>query len=162
MATNITYEHLHHAVKKGEGFKKRLEAYREKLEGATTKIVRTLEVGAGAAVAGLIQGKFDHPHFLHMPVDLVAGLGLNIAGYLDAAGDYSEHLCNFGDGFVAAYTSGLGYQMGDTWKKTGKLFGAKAPAALPAAPSAAVVSGDASAMAHQMAANIAAMQQAQG
>ena len=134
---NITYEHLHHAVKKGESWRKRLEAYKEKLENATTKVVRTLEVGAAAAIGGIIQGKAgpDGAHFMHVPVDLGAGLVLSVLGYMDAAGSYSDHLNNFGDGFVAAYTSNLGFHMGTSWKNTGKLFGGvKAAAGLPPPP----------------------------
>ena len=70
----------------------------------------------------MIQGKSKDPngaHIMHVPVDLGAGLILNLLGYFDAAGSYSEHLNNFGDGFLAAYVSNLGFHIGDNWKKNG-------------------------------------------
>lgn len=163
---NITYEHLHHAVAKGEGWKKRYLAYKEKiqgrLEGATIKVVRTLEVGSAAAVGGLAQGLMKDPHVMHIPVDLGAGLILSILGYFNAAGSYSEHLNNFGDGFIAAYTSNLGFHLGDTHKTTGKWsFGGTATAELPAGGGApAAVHGEISA--NQMAEIIRNVRQAAG
>jgi len=136
--------HVHHLAHRAHSLHRRLEALRAKLSGTTARAVRTLEVSAGALVGGVIQGKAgpEGAHVLHVPVDLGLGLALNVLGYFDAAGDYSEHLNNLGDGFIASYLSNVGFGWGNSWRTTGKLFGPKAaPAALPGAP-APVVQGD--------------------
>ena len=123
MTTNITHEYVAHLHKRGQSLYKRLEALKEKLSGTTAKAVRTLEVSTAAVVGGVIQGKGgpDGAKFMHVPIDLGAGLLLNLLGYFDAAGDeYSDHLNNFGDGFLAAYMSGLGFSVGQNWRATGK------------------------------------------
>lgn len=138
--SNITHEHVAHLHKRGQSLYRRLEALKEKLSGTTAKAVRTLEVGAAAVAGGLIQGKGGPggATVFHVPIDLGAGLLLNLLGYFDAAGDeYSDHLNNFGDGFLAAYLSGLGFSVGNNWRETGKFsLSTKAPAQL-AAPTAA-------------------------
>lgn len=137
---NISREHVHHLARRGEHLYKRLEKLREKLSGTTARAVRTLEVSAAAVVGGVIQGKAgpEGAHIMHVPTDLGLGLALNVLGYFDAAGDeYSEHLNNLGDGFLASYLSNIGFGWGNTWRTTGKLnlFGPKGAAAgLPAAP----------------------------
>jgi hypothetical protein len=94
--------------------------------------VRTLEVGAGAALGGLVQGMSKDPkgaHILHVPADLGIGLGLHLAGFLDLAGDeYSSHLNNIGDGFIGAYFSDLGFSIGKRKRETGKFLASKGAA----------------------------------
>jgi hypothetical protein len=101
--------------------------------------VRTLEVGAGAALGGLVQGMSKSPngaHIVKVPADLAIGLGLHLAGFLDLAGDeWSSHLNNFGDGFIGAYFSDLGFAVGKKKKETGSFFtkGASGSLSTPAA-----------------------------
>ena len=54
-----------------------------------------------------------------------------------------------GDGFLASWTSGLGFYVGAKWAKTGHLFGGKGQPALAASNGAAAVRGEISP--HQMA-----------
>lgn len=110
--------------KRGQSLYKRLENLREKLSGTTAKAVRTLEVSAAAIAGGVIQGKAgpDGATIAHVPVDLGLGLALNVLGYFDAAGEeYSGHLNNFGDGFLASYLSNMGFHYGNKWREEGKL-----------------------------------------
>jgi hypothetical protein len=148
----LTHEHVAHIHKQKESFRKRLEAYKERAKGATTKIVRTLEVTAGAAIGGVIQGKGTKidpttgkahgPALLHVPIDLGLGLALNLAGYFNVTGDQSDHLNNLGDGFIGAYASNLGFHLGEHWRVTGHLFTNPAPtASLPPAAAAAMAAG---------------------
>jgi hypothetical protein len=135
MATNLTHHHLHHAYSQAEKHKRKWEAYREKFSAITEGAVRLAEVGAGAWLGGMIEGKTSQATFMHVPINLGVGVALAGAGFLDLAGAYSEHLANVGDGFIASYAAATGYNFGKNWKETGKLFGAKAaPAPLPAAP----------------------------
>ncbi len=148
--SNITHEHVQHLHRRGQQLHQRLTALKEKLSGTTARAVRTLEVATAATLAGVIQGKAGPSGatlpVIGVPVDLGAGLLLNLLGYFDAAGDeYSEHLNNFGDGFLAAYLSNLGFSMGNNWRTTGKLLPAKAtPALADAAAAPAVSQGDVS------------------
>lgn len=138
--------HVHHLAHRAHSLHRRLEALREKLSGTTARAVRTLEVSAAALAGGVIQGKAgpEGAHLFHVPIDLGLGLALNVLGYFDAAGDeYSEHLNNLGDGFLASYLSNVGFGWGNSWRTTGKLFGAKAaPAALPGPAAPPVVQGN--------------------
>ena len=136
----------HAIAHRAHSLHRRLEKMREKLSGTTAKAVRTLEVSAAALAGGVIQGKAgpEGAHLFHVPVDLGLGLALNVLGYFDAAGDeYSDHLNNLGDGFLASYLSNVGFGWGNTWRTTGKLFGPKAaPMLAPAGPAPAAVQGE--------------------
>lgn len=151
---NIGREHVEFLAKRGQALHRRLEGLKERLTGATRKAVRTLEVAAAAGAGGLIQGKAgeEGSHIFHVPTDLGLGLGLNLLGYFNAAGDHSEHLNNLGDGFLASFTSSVGFGWGNTWRTTGKfqLTSKPAPAGLPAGAGSPVASaGEISS--HQMA-----------
>lgn len=122
---NITRQHVQHLHHRATHLHKKVEALKERAEAMTEKFVRTLEIGAAATVGGVIQGKAgpDGAHVMGVPVDLGAGLALNLLGYFDAAGKYSDHLNNFGDGMLAAYLSQVGFGVGQKWRSTGKLLG---------------------------------------
>jgi hypothetical protein len=137
MATNLTHHHLHHAYSQAEKHKKKWEAYREKFSAVTEGAIRLVEVGGGAWLGGMLEAKTGQGTFMHVPINLGIGVALSAAGFLDLAGEYSEHLNNVGDGFIASYAAATGYNFGKNWKETGKLFGARsAPAPLPS-PAAA-------------------------
>jgi len=140
--------HVHHLAHRAHSLHRRLEALRDKLSGTTARAVRTLEVSAAALAGGVIQGKAgpEGAHLFHVPVDLGLGLALNVLGYFDAAGEeYSEHLNNLGDGFLASYLSNVGFGWGNTWRTTGKLFGPKAaPMPLPPPGAPPMVQGEVS------------------
>jgi hypothetical protein len=147
--------HLH---KEKEHYKGKWHGLRNKLASHVEGAVTLAEVGAGAFLGGVVEGRTKQGTFLHVPINLGAGLALAGAGIADLAGDWSPHLINLGTGFIASYTAATGYQLGKKWLDTGKLFGgaigAPAPAAALPPPAAAVPP------AHVMA-GIAAMQAAQ-
>ncbi len=120
---NLTKAHLQHLHGRVQHLHKRAGALKEKAEKMTEKFVRTLEVGAAAALGGVVQGKAGPAgaHIMGVPVDLGAGLALNLLGYFGVAGKHSDHLNNFGDGMLAAYLSQVGFGVGQQWLKTGKL-----------------------------------------
>ena len=133
-----TQEHLAHVHREMTSWKKRAGAAKAKLTKATGHIVRTLEVGTGAFVGGLLVGKLgsddktkDKSHVAGVPLDLGIALGLNLLGYFEVGGENSHHLNAFGDGFLGAYMSGVGFAKGKQWEATGKLFGASSTSALP-------------------------------
>lgn len=143
---NIGIEHVRHLAKRGHALQGRLDAIRDRLAGVTGKVTRTITVTAAATIGGIIQGKAgpDGAHILHIPVDLGAGLALNVAGYMGAAGKHSDHLNNFGDGLLACWASAHGFGWGNTWRTTGRLFGAKsgAPVLPPPGGGAARAAGE--------------------
>ena len=117
-------KHLHHFAHEAHKWREKFHGYREKLAGHTERVVRTVEVGAGAFAAGVIDGRFDKgngaPTILHVPATLAIGVGLAVAGFMDAAGkNWSGHLNNFGDGFIANYAAGKGHKFGQDWQHGG-------------------------------------------
>jgi len=133
---NITEEHLHHMAKRHHTTMRKLDSLREKFSGMTERAVRTVEVGAGAWLGGVAEGRTAGGTVLNVPINLGVGLALTAAGFLDLAGDeYSKHLNNFGDGFIGSYVAATGYNFGKRWRDSGKLFGDKGGGSLPAASS---------------------------
>lgn len=154
---NYTEAHVHHLAKKAHGFKSRLEEVLGKRASVVERAVSTLEIGAGAWAGGMVEGRTQGGTFLHMPINLLAGLALNAAGYLgeDVFGEqWAPHLNNFGDGFIASWVAAHGFTFGQRWQQTGKFFGGvSVPAALPAPKPAAppVSAGEMDAIINKMA-----------
>lgn len=135
--TALSHEHMRALHSEAHSWKKRAHAAKEKLTKATGHVVRTLEVGAAGFVGGLLVGKLgsddktkDKSKLAGVPLDLLLALGFNTLGYFDVGGENSHHLNAFGDGFLGAYTSGLGFSAGKKWQATGHLFGETTSAAL--------------------------------
>jgi hypothetical protein len=125
--------------------------YGKKIASLTAKSVEVLEIAAGAAVGGVIQGRAIAKGQLHgarllgLPADLAIGIGLELAGHFDLAGDeWSHHLNNFGAGFIAGYASDVGVTFGKKWVSHLPLFErTPTPAGLPA-PGTPVAKGEVS------------------
>ncbi len=144
----INREHVQHLVRQNQSLAERVEALKQRLSSAmsATKsvvssagrqlavtptgnrehLIRTVEVNGAAFLGGLAQGKAgpDGGHFLGVPVEAWLGAGLEALGYFGVGGDQlSEHAINLGDGFLAAWTSSVGFQVGTNWRTKGHLFG---------------------------------------
>ena len=125
-------KHIKHLADQVVHHKRKHEDLKGKFEAITAGTIRLAEVGAGAWLGGVLEGKTSQGTFFHVPVNLGVGLILAGAGALDLAGDWSPHLSNLGDGFIASYAAATGYSFGKRWKETGKLFGSvQAPVPLP-------------------------------
>ncbi len=128
-------EHVHHLTKHNESLKQKIEKLKSKGAKAAQHGVETLEICAGAAIGGLLQGMAkdqDHgPKIFHIPADLALGLtGLGL-GAFDVAGDYSRDVANLGKGFLAAYATDFGKAIGTRKRVAGSFFPKKgAPAAI--------------------------------
>jgi hypothetical protein len=121
---HITEEHLHHMARRHHATMQKLDGLREQITGYAQKSFGLLETGAGAWAGGLIEGRYGGAALGPLPYNLLAGVGFLIAGYANLGGDtYSKHLENIGNGFIASYTSALGYAFGKRWRETGKAFG---------------------------------------
>ncbi len=142
----INREHVQHLVRQNQSLGERIDALKQKLSTAmsSTKtamsaagqrltrpgnaehLVRTLEVNGAAFLGGLAQGKSGPAaaHFLGIPFEAWAGAALEAAGYFGLGGDQlAEHAINLGDGFLASWTSSVGFHMGENWRTSGHLFG---------------------------------------
>jgi len=109
--------------------------------GPREHFIRTAEVNGAAFLGGLAQGKAgpDGGHFLGVPVEAWLGAGLEALGYFGVGGDQlAEHAINFGDGFLAAWSSSTGFHVGNNWRTTGHMFGHKDGPALAASNGTAV------------------------
>jgi hypothetical protein len=162
----INREHVEHLVRQNRTLAERVEALRERLTAAASAtksavatagrqlaltptghrehLIRTLEVNGAAFLGGLGQGKVgeEGTHFLGMPLEAWLGFALEAVGYFGGPGQLGEHAINLGDGFLASYTSGLGFHVGANWKKTGHLLGGKGHPALAASNGATAVKGE--------------------
>lgn len=95
---------------------RKARAVTERADAAVSRVVTTSEVSAASFLLGLAQGKWGSIVVLGMPVDLLAGLGLHLAGFAGVAGRQSLHLHAFGDGALASFFSGLGFKVGTSMK----------------------------------------------
>lgn len=140
----FTRQHVEHIVGRHHALARKFEALKGKFEGITAGTVETLEVSAGALLGGVIDGRFGSkekglPSLMHIPVTLGAGLALNVLGHFDAAGkQWSQHLCNVGNGLLAAYLSSVGFHFGQSWQARGSLFSKKSPALASGQPGGAL------------------------
>ncbi len=159
---DFSERHVHHIAQHAHRVHRKHEALKAKFKGFTERFVSTLEVGAGAYLGGVLEGRTNDGKVLHVPINLGAGLLALAAAHLDLAGrEWSGHLNNLGNGFVASYAGRAGYHFGEKWLHEG--FGAafgRHPMAppLPAPPPAAAAAGVPDPA--QMAAIVAQMQQA--
>lgn len=125
-------KHIKHLADQVVHHKKKHEHLQGKFEGIVEGTFRVAEVGAGAWLGGVLEGKTAQRTFFHMPLNLLVGIGLAGVGAVGYAGDWSPHLSNLGEGFVASWAASAGYSFGKKWNETGNLFGAiKAQVPLP-------------------------------
>lgn len=129
MTTNITKAHLSRLAHRAEGLQKRMARFKEHAQKTTEKVVRTVEVGAMALGMGIVQGRAGSVEVMGVPVELGTGVALNLLGYFGAAGKYSDHLNNFGDGALASYLTTVGKGVGASMKakQAGALPGGAQP-----------------------------------
>ena len=104
-----------------------VQKYGKKIASVTAKSFEVLEIGAGAAIAGVIQGReiakgnLKGAHLFGLPADLFIGISLELAGHFGYGGEWSEDLCNLGAGFIAGYASDWGVSFGKRWIEEGHL-----------------------------------------
>ena len=127
---NITEEHLHHMARRHHATIKQLDGIKERIGGILGRGIDTIEYGLASWVGGAIEGRTDGGTipFIKLPWNLGAGLFFLTLGHLEVAGKHSEHLSNFGNGFLGSFVAAEGYAFGKRWKDTGKVFGGGAAA----------------------------------
>lgn len=122
--TALSHRHVKDLEARAHSLKKRVDKIKHHAEEITEKFVRTTEVGLAAFGFGVLQGH-GGMSVMGVPADLGAAFGLNLLGYLNAAGKHSHHLNNFGDGAMAAFLVQKGQHVGSDWKSKGGLTASK-------------------------------------
>lgn len=112
MAIVVSKASLTKAQDRISSLQKRFTNVKKQAEHTVEKVLRTAETGGMAFGLGVANGRYGSTEVMGMPVELLLGAGLNVAGYLGLAGKHSDHLNNLGDGALAAYLTVLGVQVG--------------------------------------------------
>jgi len=114
-----------------QSLKNRIEKIKTHTEKVTEKVIRTATVGGTAFGVGLLNGKTGGVEVMGVPLELGAGLALNVLGYMGAAGKMSDHLGNIGDGALASFAAMEGVKVGMQWAQKsaggGALSGGSTP-----------------------------------
>jgi hypothetical protein len=117
MAIQISKASLTRAHERATSLQNRLSKVRKQAEHTVEKVLRTAETGGMAFGLGFVNGRYGSTEVMGMPIELLIGASLNVAGYLGLAGKHSDHLNNLGDGALAAYGTVLGVQVGTQMKQ---------------------------------------------
>ena len=107
--------------------RRKYEAFKQNRDHHVATAVRAGEAFAGAAVMGMINGRYGGNegavHLAGIPVSPVAGGALILSGVFDLFGKRaSEHVINFGIGVLAEFGANMGFGAGQKWHETGHLF----------------------------------------
>jgi hypothetical protein len=97
---------------------KRLKAAKEKYSRPFKVAGDALVLNGAAFAAGVIQGRTDgYKLGGAVPIEVLLGAGFHVAGLFDAGGDGVAHqMHNLGNGFLAAWASSVGWNVGRKWK----------------------------------------------
>jgi len=131
---NITEQHLHHMAKRHHVTMRKYDAIKEKARGTADRLLGTLEVGSGAFLGGMLEGRTQWAP-LGIPVSLLVGSALIVGAHLDTLLDFgalgsqvSGHINNVGNGFIASYIGGVGHNFGTRWREDGTFLPKKSGA----------------------------------
>ncbi len=110
----ITRRDIEDAYSAASAAHRHVQGIKGKGESTVGQLVQTIEVNAGALAVGVACGRYGALHLKGstIPLDLAGGVAGHLAGFFGLAGRYSEHLHNFSDGVLAAYTTKFGIGLG--------------------------------------------------
>lgn len=106
---NMTLRQLEDLAKQAKSNKDKVKKYKEEAQKAVNGILNVVEVNGTAFGMGVINGRFQNPQLLGVPVDLGAGVAMQIMSLFDLA---PEHLRAVGNGLTSTYFSALGTGIG--------------------------------------------------
>lgn len=110
----ITRRDIEDAYSAASAARDHIKGISNKGESTVGQLVQTIEVNAGALAVGVACGRYGALHLQgsSIPLDLAGGVLGHLAGFFGLAGRHSEHLHNFSDGVLAAYTTKFGIGLG--------------------------------------------------
>lgn len=133
----LTKTEMKSAGQRLHSLKKRIEGIKNHTEKTVEKVIRTAEVGGTAFAIGVLNGKTGGVEIMGVPLELGAGIALNVLSYMGAAGKMSDHVGNVGDGALASFATMEGVKIGLQWaQKSGGGQGALPSGAAPSLPPA--------------------------
>lgn len=113
MAMKISQAELRRASGRLDALRNRMKNMRKQGEKVTEQVILTAETSTAAFAMGFTQGKFKGGiEILGMPLELLLGGGLNLAGWLGLGGKLSPHLHGIGNGCLAAFMTTVGRGVG--------------------------------------------------
>lgn len=111
----------------------RIRRVQEEAHDVMMAVVGSVETFSTAFSFGVINGRWQSPELLGVPVDLLTGIGLHAVGFLIQNG--GEHMHNLGNGAMCSYFTTLGLGVGGRMlKEAQQAAAALAANAAPAAP----------------------------
>lgn len=116
MALQMSRSEIMRLAKKAESLQNRVKKATEKADQVIEKVVRTAEISATAFGFGLIQGRYGAIELAGIPIDLAAGVGGHILGFMGVGGNMNSHLHALSDGALACYAVTMGKGAGAQWK----------------------------------------------
>ena len=111
----LTKSEMKSAGQRLHSLKKRIEGIKNHTEKTVEKVIRTAEVGGTAFAIGVLNGKTGGVEIMGVPLELGAGIALNVLSYMGAAGKMSDHVGNVGDGALASFATMEGVKIGLQW-----------------------------------------------
>lgn len=106
----VSLKTLEEMDRRVESAKRSLKNAKAEAEATVYQVVQTAEVTGTAFALGMVNGRWQSPEFLGIPIDLGVGLGAHLLAFMDVA---PEHLHNVGDGGLCSYVSALGMGIGE-------------------------------------------------
>lgn len=94
-----------------QGMQKRVQAIKADAEEKVMVVVQTAEVSTAAFAFGLVNGRWNRPEVVGVPVDALAGMLFHTAGFL-VDSNAGAHMHNLGDGALGSYVTSLGMGVG--------------------------------------------------
>lgn len=105
----ISVRQIEELDRRFSGMKNQVKRVKEKADKTVQQVVRTGELGGTAFAFGIVNGRWQSPELLGVPVDLGTALLAHGAAFMGIA---EEHLHNIGDGALASYLTALGQGVG--------------------------------------------------
>lgn len=121
-AMQVSKQHLLKLAETAKRAMTRAASHKDKIENITSKAVHTLEVTGASFGFGFLAGSSESgkvPEIMSVPVDLLGGAALHVAGFMGLGGKMGDHLHGFGDGALAHYGAVMGTGAGNAWKNKG-------------------------------------------
>ena len=119
--------HVRHLDQQRTFWRTKYEDFKAHREKHTTTLVTVGEAFAGAAIAGVVNGRYGGEKGVAaiggVPISPIVSGVLVALGMFDVAGHkFSDHFINFGIGGLAEFGANWAFGLGQRWRESGHLF----------------------------------------